>query len=277
VLGDLGHLARNGQVVDLANQSEGRVFVATVARALTAVVWLLALAGGIRQWRSGRWRGGHWGLVTAALALVPFSIVVAQSYGGEILFRVYLFSLPWTALLAAGAFFPHRGAARDRAGAIRTAAGLAATGAVLVGGLLVAYFGLERVNHLRPGEVAAAHRFYQVAPPGSFLMLVASNFPTRLDAGYPDHPGYAYDPSLLALPQFQDRMLGPADVDAVVYELGGYRDAYLMVSTSQASYAELFDLAPPGAVERLERALVASPRFRVLYRNDDATLLRLGR
>jgi hypothetical protein len=277
VLGDLGHLARNGQVVDLANQSEGRVFVATVARALTAVVWLLALAGGIRQWRSGQWRGGHWGLVTAALALVPFSIVVAQSYGGEILFRVYLFSLPWTALLAAGAFFPHRGAARDRAGAIRTAAGLAATGAVLVGGLLVAYFGLERVNHLRPGEVAAAHRFYQVAPPGSFLMLVASNFPTRLDAGYPDHPGYTYDPSLLALPQFQDRMLGPADVDAVVYELGGYREAYLMVSTSQANYAELFDLAPPGAVGRLERALVASPRFRVLYRNDDATLLRLGR
>jgi hypothetical protein len=148
---------------------------------------------------------------------------------------------------------------------------------VLVAGLLVAYFGLERANHLRPGEVAAARRFYQVAPPGSFLMLVASNFPTRLDARYPEHPGYTYDPSLLALPRFQDRMLGPADVDAVVYELGGYRDAYLMVSAGQAGYAELFDLAPPGAVERLERALLASPRFRVVYRNGDATLLRLRR
>jgi hypothetical protein len=63
------------------------VFVATVARALTGVVWLLALVGGIRQWRGGQWRGGHWGLVTAALALVPFSMVAAQSYGGEILFR----------------------------------------------------------------------------------------------------------------------------------------------------------------------------------------------
>jgi hypothetical protein len=63
----------------------------------------------------------------------------------------------------------------------------------------------------------------------------------------------------LALPQFQDRMLGPADIDAVVYELGGHREAYLMVSTSQADYAELYDLAPPGAVQRLERACWSRP------------------
>jgi hypothetical protein len=150
-----------------------------------------------------------------------------------------------------------------------------ATGGVLLGGLLVTYFGQERANHIRPGEVAAARRFYRVAPPGSLLMLVASNFPSRLDAGYPHHPGYSYDPSLLALPHFQDRMLGPADVDAVVRELAGHPDAYLMLSTSQTAHAELFDLAPPGAVDRLERALLASPRFRVVYRNDDATLLRL--
>jgi hypothetical protein len=277
VFGDFGRLAGNGQVVDLANQSEGRVFVATVARALTAAVWLLAVVGGIRHWRSGRRRGGHWGRVVAALALVPFSTVVAQSYGGEILFRAYLFSLPWTAFLAAGAFFPHRGAGRRPVPAARTAAALTAAGGLLVGGLLVAYFGLERANHIRSGEVAAARRFYQVARPGSFLMLVASNFPTRLDASYPRHPGFSYDPSLLALPRFQDRMLGPADVPAVVRELSSYPDAYLMVSTSQAAHAELFDLAPPGAVDRLKRALLASPRFRVVYRNDDATLFRLRR
>jgi hypothetical protein len=276
VFGDFGRLGGNGQLVDLTNQSEGRVFVATVARALSATVWLLALVGGIRIWRSGLWRGGYW-LVAAALALVPCSTVAAQSYGGEILFRAFLFSLPWTAFLAAGAFFPHRGAARTPAKAVRTAAALVATGGVLVGGLLVAYFGLERANHLRPGEVAAAHRFYQVAPPGSFLMLVAANFPTRLDASYPRHPGFSYDPSLLALPRFQDRMLGPADVDAVAQELAGYPAAYLMVSTSQAAHAELFDLAPPGAVDRLERALLASPKFGVVYRNDDATLFRLRR
>jgi hypothetical protein len=71
-------------------------------------------------------------------------------------------------------------------------------------------------------------------------------------------------------------MLGPADIDAGVYELGGYRDAYLMVSTSRAIYAELYDPAPPGPVQRLGSLLV-SPRFRVVYRNGDATLLRLRR
>jgi hypothetical protein len=275
VFGELGRLGGNGQVVDLSNQSEGRVFVATVARALSIAVWLLAVVGVVRHWRGGLGRGGHWGPVAAALALVPFSTVAAQSYGGEILFRAYLFSLPWAALLAAGAFFPRRSAARGLPGAGRAAAAVVATGGVLLGGLLVAYFGQERANHIRPGEVAAARRFYRVAPPGSLLMLVASNFPSRLDAGYPHHPGYSYDPSLLALPHFQDRMLGPADVDAVVRELAGHPDAYLMLSTSQTAHAELFDLAPPGAVDRLERALLASPRFRVVYRNDDATLLRL--
>jgi hypothetical protein len=72
-------------------------------------------------------------------------------------------------------------------------------------------------------------------------------------------------------------MLGPADAHAVVRELSGYPDALLMVSTSQANYAELFDLVPPGAVQRLEQALLVSPRFRVVYRNGDATLLRLRR
>jgi hypothetical protein len=66
-----------------------------------------------------------------------------------------------------------------------------------------------RRDEIAPGAV---HRFYQVAPPGSFLMLVASNFPTRL-----------------------------------------------------------------GAVQRLEQALLVSPRFRVVHRNGDATLLRLRR
>jgi hypothetical protein len=277
LFGNFGHPGGNGQVVDLTNQSEGRVFVATVSRALTAAVWLLALVGVIRHWRSGLLRSGYWALLAVALALVPFSTVVAQSYGGEILFRAYLFSLPWMAFLAAAAFFPNRSAARSLARARRTAAALTMVSSLLAGGLLVAYFGLERANHLRAGEVAAAHRFYQVAPPGSFLLLVAPNFPTRLDANYPDYRGYSYDPSLLAMPGFQDRMLGPADVDAVARELAGYRHAYLMVSTSQAAYAELFDITPPGAVERLQQGLLDSPRFRVVYRNGDATLFRFRR
>jgi hypothetical protein len=277
IFGGLGRPVGNGQLVDLANQSEGRVFVATVARALSASVWLLAAVGGVRHWRGGRGRGGHWGVVAGVLALVPLLTVAAQSYGGEILFRAYLFSLPWTAFLAAAAFFPHPGAAHGPAAALRTAAALTMAGVLLVAGLLVAYFGLERANHVRPGEVAAAHRFYQVAPPGSFLLLVAANFPTRLDADYARHPGFSYDPSLLALPRFQGRMLGSADVDAVVRELAAYPDPYLMVSTSQAAHAELFDLAPRGAVGRLEHALLAAPQFRVVYRNDDATLFQLRR
>jgi hypothetical protein len=41
--------------------------------------------------------------------------------------------------------------------------------------------------------------------------------------------------------------------------------------------AALLEQLLRGAVGRLERALLASPRFRVIYRNGDATLLRLRR
>lgn len=261
-----GDLGQNVQLVDLSNLGEGRVFVAVTSRALTIGMWLLGGWGMLR-----RLRHGYWDLAGGLLALSPLPTVVAESYGGEILLRVFLFSLPWMAFFAAAGFCTRR----DLAGSWKRVTAVFVTSNLLLGSLLITYYGLERANLMRLGEVEAAQYFYHTIPPGSFLMLVAANFPTRLEGNYHRYLEFHYDPSLLQQERFQGRMLGASDVDAVADELSSYSNSYLMFSKSQVAYAELFDLTPPGAIESLRQAVLASRRFRVAYHNDDAVLLQL--
>jgi len=69
--------------------------------ALSLGMWCLALAGALLCRRSGRTV-----LTLALLAFSPFLTLVLLAYGQEGVLRVYLFSLPWTAALAAMALAP---------------------------------------------------------------------------------------------------------------------------------------------------------------------------
>ena len=46
--------------------------------------------------------------VPALLAFSPFLMIPVQSYGGEAIYRVYLFSAPWCAILIADALMEFR-------------------------------------------------------------------------------------------------------------------------------------------------------------------------
>ncbi len=86
------------------------------AEGLSVLMWLLALAGA--------WRLRHSGRIVLALVVLTFSpilVLFGQAYGNEGILRVYLFSLPWAAALAAAAVEPGHpepedGAAFRRAG-----------------------------------------------------------------------------------------------------------------------------------------------------------------
>jgi hypothetical protein len=69
--------------------------------ALSLGMWCLALAGAWLRRRSGRTV-----LALVLLAFSPFIMLVLLAYGQEGILRVYLFSLPWTAALAALALAP---------------------------------------------------------------------------------------------------------------------------------------------------------------------------
>jgi hypothetical protein len=141
-----------------------------------------------------------------------------------------------------------------------------------------AFYGAEELNIIPAGEVSASEYYFAHAPAGSVLMLAAPDFPTRAGARYAVMRGPAADdgPNVLGVPSFQGRQLGPADVTHVIAEIHQYsRSGFLVFATSGYRYAELHDWTPPGAMQRLEGAVAASPRFRLWYRNADARIYRL--
>ena len=78
-----------------------QVFIQRSAEVLSLLIWLLAIIGAWRRRRSGRTV-----LTLFALTFSPALVLAAQAYGNEGLLRVYLFSLPWAAALAASALEP---------------------------------------------------------------------------------------------------------------------------------------------------------------------------
>ena len=73
------------------------------------------------------------------LAVSAFPAAAANNYGGEIIFRIFLFALPFMAVAAAACFFPTPG----RGWSLRSATLLALTTIVLVVGATLGNYGQE--------------------------------------------------------------------------------------------------------------------------------------
>jgi hypothetical protein len=117
---------------------------------IIAVVGAVAFVVLMRHRRDARF----WAL--ACCPAVGLVLVAVNPYGQEGIFRAVLFGMPWLAALAAHAFAPDRGTGRRLA----HRAALLGMVATLAAAHLVAAFGLDAVNVIRPGDVIA-FRFFQ--------------------------------------------------------------------------------------------------------------------
>jgi hypothetical protein len=242
----------------------GRVLTAYSARTLSLLVWALAVFGAFRRIRAG------WSVaVPLALMGSAFLIIFGVEYGGEAIYRVYLFSLPWAALLAAFALAPNGTWTKwssARAGLLLM---------VLLGLFMQAYFGLTEINQIRPTEVAASHYFNERARPGSVLVLVVPNFPERSTGTYAQFvvTSGAFDPRLLNDSRLQHRMFGASDlpeIEAFVRSYGPH--GYLAITTGMKLFAHVFKLLPDGSLASLDQTLAASTQWSVFFRNQDAVI-----
>jgi hypothetical protein len=257
------HLVGQGQV------PTGQIVVDWGARGVSAAIGLLAVAGYIRFRRHGDARSRRSWDRLAVLAAAAVPAVAASSYGGEIIFRVYLFALPFMAIAAAAAFFPHPAAGRSPA----LAAVLAVAAMELAVGFALGNYGQEAVNYFTPQEVAAASWLYRTAPPGTLVVAADNNFPWA----FVHYNWYGY--AFLDAPASFSKTVLRAPVTAIARVMGhnGTRPSYLILTASQAAAIRLTGTWPPAAYQRVRQAVLASPRFRVVYRNDDASILRLVR
>jgi hypothetical protein len=276
VLGALSNPFDNAHSLgfETANPLPGRRLTALGSPAIILGLWALAGVGAVRRLRQGRPT-----LLLVLLAGAPALLALGQNYGGEAIFRIYLFSLPWTVTLAAAALAP-RSDASPRWG--RLAAGPIAAGlAVVIVLFMSAFYGSVELYRVRPGSLAAQRYFYDHARPGSVLGLVSPNVPSRVSGRYDQFKAGSTPAALSTKEAFRHHMLGPADLPALsalyrprLADTPG--DVYLSLNADQQVYVEVLGLMPKGALTGLDHALASSPEWSVFYRNGDAVIYRFG-
>ncbi|MFF0137337.1 lipopolysaccharide biosynthesis protein [Streptomyces sp. NPDC005227] len=209
------------------------------------------------------------------LTFVPFLGFGMQSYGGEMALRVFMFAVPGAALLAGLALFPRTGVtAKEREKDRMSLAPVAAllVGLLLMGGFLVARWGNESFERIRPGEVTAMNYVYAHDDPTARLLWLSND---TLDNVTPAMPWGAKDMEKV---QYVPT-LAPADPVLVSGLVKSLKDAgpnsYLMINRSQVVYLQL-DVGYSATWEsRLITHLDERPELRKVLVNDDVTMYAL--
>jgi hypothetical protein len=246
--------------IDLAVASPGQAFVALMGRLLTVSVFGLAALGGLR-----RLVHRYLDLPFALLALSPVPMVVANSYGGEMLFRVYLFSLPFLAFFMGSVIFPSPVSGRS----ILTAAATVMLSITLLVGFLFAYYGKERAYYFTRNEVDATEYLTQIAPPRSLLVDVSWDVPLQ----FRNYEYFDY----LSLESMSPQDRGPILNDPV-RQIGDlvtdnkYPTAFVILTRAQEANLEMTGAIPAASVVTFEQAVENSPQFKLVYQNPDARI-----
>ncbi|MET7681844.1 lipopolysaccharide biosynthesis protein [Streptomyces sp. NPDC005423] len=209
------------------------------------------------------------------LTFVPFLGFGMQSYGGEMALRVFMFAVPGAALLAGLALFPRTGTtAAERDTGRRNLAAPAAllAGLLLMGGFLVARWGNEPFERVRPGEVTAMDYVYAHDRPTVRLLWLSddtvNDVTPALPWGAKDMERVDYVPTLAPV--------DPVLMSGLLRALGDAGpNSYLMLDRSQAVALRSDAGYPAGWESRLIRSLDGRRELRKVLVNDDVTMYAL--
>lgn len=219
----------------------------------------------------GIWRGRRSGTLQSTpviLMLAPVAILMQMSFGGEALLRVFLFSAPFIAFLAAEFCAPRTGVRVVDTSRLRVAALVIA---LIFPGFLLGYYGKERYNYFTDQEIAAARWVADNARPGSLLVEGDVNYPRQLvDLEKFTYVPIAYEPSVERL------LANPEDTLSQWLSSPRFVDGYVVITRSQKLGVQLDGSLPPGSLTKVEDSLTESPLFTVVYASRDATVFTLS-
>lgn len=254
-----------GKLVNTAKVSSEVAIVTWSGRILSALVGLMAVLGWLRRLRAG-YRDG----VVCALLAAPFPVMLVTSYGGEAIFRIYLFCLPFLAFFAACLFFVSRNSGRGAAVSVV----FAVTSMFLTAGFLLANNGKDRQYRFSGQEVAAAYWVYAQAGPGTLLVEGARSYPSQ----FSNYENFTYLPIANERPEEVAKILAdPAAVLSRWFREPNWKDGYVIVTRSQRAYVEALGKMPEGALDELVTELAQSPDFQLVFSNDEAVVYRASR
>lgn len=229
-----------------------QVFTATFVHYLAAAMWLLAAAAVIRHIR----RLGEVA-VPALLAFSPFALIFIQNYGGEAIYRVYMFSAPWCALLIADALMELPATVWRRL--IVTCACVAAVGAGMQGS-----YGVASVDAFSSQEISADLWLYTRAPQ-ALIVMPDQNFPSVTAAT-------SNTEAIPSDPQIGEDYLNEGNLTAVEEWMAsfGQNTAYVVFSRSMQAYKNYYGV--PVGYDELESDAAHAAGWQVVYRNADVTI-----
>lgn len=252
--------------VDVAQVSAGQAVVSWMGRGLSAAIILLGGLGAF--WRL---RKGYLDLPALLLAAAPFLVLFLNSYGGEAIFRVFFFMLPYLAFLAAAALVPSHQSARNWFHSIL----IGGISLVFLIAFLFAYYGKERQYSFTKLEVEAAEYLYSQAPPNALLVEGSRNYPTL----FLNYENFTYVAIDREPKESVNKLL--ADPENVLYrwlsDSRRYSSSYLIITRSQKLYTDEIRDIPSGSLDKIEAALRNSNKFEVVYSNKDAVIFRVNR
>ncbi|MCP4307498.1 MAG: hypothetical protein GY788_22015 [bacterium] len=263
---ELGGVQANldNTIVDFGLISSAQRTISIISRLLSASIFGLAVLGFLHR-RLHRQRSG-WVILLAA---IPLSMVFASSYGGEIIFRAYLFALPFAAFLAASLWFPTGEAGREMGS--RLTLGLVLL--VLTAGLLVANFGSDRRQVFDDSEVAAAEYVLTAASPGSLIIEGTRDYPRQQRS----IEQFTY----LTLDRLPSEALGrvlaePAErLASWLSDTERYSGGYVILTGSQRASVSILGSSLVPTLDTIEDSLRSSNLFEVAFEADNTAVFRL--
>ncbi|PJJ58325.1 hypothetical protein CLV56_2576 [Mumia flava] len=268
IFSGFGDAVQNARTTIGVDPSDQQRLDSTVARAAALAVWGSAAA--VLAVAALRRREG-W-VITAIVAFSPFALLLAQSYGGEAVLRVMLFTVPGCAVAIAGAVV-----ALLRASWVRFTAGVVWLGllaAVCAQATYDSWF-LDRVSE---AEVRTSRLLLDEVPGDAYLSAAVPRWPDRATGAYAwrledqwdfDRSAYAIEAADLDFTSV---------VDAVLLERSIRSSAalptYLIFSDAMDAYADYYGLYPPGTLDRMRDLLVTRSGWDVVLAEDGVLVLR---
>lgn len=254
----------------------GKQVTSLICRALSAGVFGLAFVSAIYAWRTKK---TFWAPMVMAFGSI--GLLAGQSYGGEAIFRVYLYAIPGCVLLIAPMLLalldaePRAASSRLRRVGARVAVTCAAVGTVGAATFgLQGYYGLWPLIIEDEEQIELTRELVADSPAGStFTMLYPAGFPIRSTAKYVeqamaneyfDAPLNYYGPEyMLEFPTAEQ--LEALDWDA------SQRDtpSYVILTRQSLEAMNYYGFMQDGAADSFELWMKANPAWSLLYQDAD--------
>ncbi|KMO76826.1 MAG: hypothetical protein HZB45_20115 [Mycolicibacterium rufum] len=265
-LSSLNPLANGAGNVEYAGSLD-KMITSLVCRGLSATIMLAAVVAAVVWWRRRRPVA-----VPAILAFSPFVLLGLSSYGGEAVFRVYLYALPGCAVLIAPLLVAAITARRAHHLAAVALALIAAAG-------LQGYYGTWYLNMARPSELALLNNLVDGArAPATVWSLHSAGMPTRATATWVNlaaHDDSFDTPIVERWPGFLDGFPDAGQFDDVTEKAAAAAGETYFVFTADAKTAfDYFGYAAPDTVDRFERMFATSPVWCLRLQDETTTVYR---